>query len=88
MNRRTACEIVKIIGDVQTGMKQWGTQDGSSYIHIRVLVGTSKPLCRGRKICMEDGKVGQIRFKFERLPNLCYWCGLLTHSDKDCDLWV
>ena len=21
-------------------------------------------------------------------PSLCYWCGCLTHDDKDCDLWV
>ena len=69
-------------------MKEWGTQDGSSFMRIRVLVDTSQPLCRGRKICLEDGKVGWVRFKYERLPNLCYWCGLLTHSDKDCDLWV
>ena len=27
-------------------------------------------------------------FKYERLPNICYWCGCLTHSDKDCDLWL
>ena len=27
-------------------------------------------------------------FKYERLPNLCYWCGCLTHADKDCDLWI
>ena len=42
----------------------------------------------GHKICLEDGKVSWVRFKYERLPNLCYWCGLSTHSDKDCDLWV
>ena len=70
------------------GVKEWGTQDGSSFMRIRVLVDTSQPLCRGRKICLEDGTVGWVRFKYERLPNLCYWCGLLTHSNKDCDLWV
>ena len=21
-------------------------------------------------------------FKYERLPNICYWCGCLTYSDK------
>ena len=21
-------------------------------------------------------------------PSLCYWCGGLTHDDRDCDLWV
>ena len=26
-----------------------------------------------------------ISFKYERLPNLCYWCGRLTHDDRDCE---
>ena len=57
-------------------------------MRITVLVDMSKPLCRGMKICKEDGKVGWVRFKYERLPNLCYWYGLLMHNNKDCDLWV
>lgn len=27
-------------------------------------------------------------FKYERLPNLCYWCGQLTHHDKECSVWL
>ena len=27
-------------------------------------------------------------FKYERLPNICYWCGCLNHVDSDCDLWI
>ena len=22
------------------------------------------------------------------MPNLCYWCGRLTHEDRDCELWI
>jgi len=22
------------------------------------------------------------------LPDLCYWCGQLTHDDRDCELWI
>ena len=29
-----------------------------------------------------------ISFKYERLPNMCYWCGRLTHDDRDCGLWI
>ena len=29
-----------------------------------------------------------ISFKYERLPNFCFWCGCLNHSDKDCELWI
>ena len=31
-------------------------------------------------------KVGQA--SYERLPNLCYWCGRLTHHDKGCSIWL
>ena len=43
---------------------------------------------KGQEIRSKDGEVGWIRFKYERLPNICYWCGRLSHSDKDCELWV
>lgn len=88
MKSRSACEIGKIIGKVQTRLNEWCSQDGSCYMRIRVHVDTSKSLCKGHKICLEDGTVSWVRFKYERLPNLCYWCGLMTHSDKDYDLWV
>lgn len=45
--------------------------------------------------CVEAGwwlskikKEQWVSFKYERLPNLCYWCGCLTHADRDCDLWI
>ena len=46
------------------------------------------PLCRGRKISLENGKIGWVSFKYERLPIICYWCGCLDHIDKDCDRWI
>ena len=29
-----------------------------------------------------------ISFKYERLLNMCYWCGRLAHDDKDCECWI
>lgn len=35
------------------------------------------------------GKWREIGFQYERLPNLCYWCGRrLAHDDKQCELWI
>ena len=39
-------------------------------------------------MALEDKKEQWVSFKYERLPNLCYWCGCLTHSDRECDLWI
>ena len=25
---------------------------------------------------------------YERLPNICYWCGSISHDEKDCSLWL
>ena len=36
---------------------------------------------------MDDDKEHWVSFKYERLLNLCYWCGRLTHIDKDCEKW-
>lgn len=57
-------------------------------MRVRVLLDISKPLSHGRKISMDDGSNGWVSFKYERLPNICYQCGRLTHSNKDCDLWL
>uniref|UniRef100_A0A2N9IZ60 Reverse transcriptase domain-containing protein n=1 Tax=Fagus sylvatica TaxID=28930 RepID=A0A2N9IZ60_FAGSY len=57
-------------------------------MRIRVVVDITKPLCRGRKIGLNKGSEGWFSFKHERLPNFCYWCGLLTHEEKDCNYWL
>ena len=31
---------------------------------------------------------GWAAFMYERLPNICYWCGSISHDDKDCSLWL
>ncbi len=61
---------------------------GGRVIRIRVKVDITKPLCRGRKIGLANGREGWATFKYEQLPNFCYWCGLLTHGEKDCALWL
>lgn len=37
---------------------------------------------------MENGEKVWVKFKYERLPNICFWCGWLNHSDKNCELWI
>ena len=29
-----------------------------------------------------------VSFKYKRLLNMCYWCGCLTHDDRDYEMWI
>ena len=67
----------------------WGVdKDEGRFMRVKVKLDISLPLCRGRVVTFESGKKIWVSFKYERLPNLCYWCGRLTHSDKECPLWI
>ena len=65
-----------------------GETMGDGFFRVRVKVDISKPLCIGRVISLENGKELWVSFKYERLSNLCYWCGSLAHDDRDCKLWI
>ena len=59
--------------------------DKGSFLHVRVTQDVTISLCRGRIFSLEHGEKGWVFFKYERLPNLCYWCGCLNYVDRDCD---
>ncbi|XP_023891985.2 uncharacterized protein LOC112003988 [Quercus suber] len=80
----------KICGGVGEVIKQSDSKvyDGGNFIRVKVSVDIIMPLCRGRLILLKDGKQVWVSFQYERLPNICYWCGRLTHDDRDCEIWI
>ena len=60
---------------------------GDWFVRVRVTLNISKPLCKGRVITLDDGKDLWIPFKYERLPNLYYRCGCLSHDERNCEFW-
>lgn len=57
------------------------------FLRVGVCFDVSKPLLRGKRICLGSYKPFWVRFAYERLPNLCYLCGTLGHSQKECSQW-
>ena len=87
MTMEAAVKISEVIREVTrpTDAKE---VDGGNFLHVKVAIDYSLPLCHGRLIKLENDKQIWVCFKYERLPNLCYWCGHLTYAEKDCELWI
>ena len=82
-----ALKISNMIGEVSQP-KEFKKVDGGNFLWLKVKLDLSLPLCRGHLISLENGKQIWVSFKYQRLPNLCYWCGWLTHDDKDCEIRI
>ena len=87
MTLEATLKISNVIGEVSRPKKFKGVDRGN-FLQLKVSIDLSLPLCRGRLISLKDGKQIWVSFKYERLPNFCYWCGRLIHDDKDCEIWI
>ncbi|XP_030941555.1 uncharacterized protein LOC115966462 [Quercus lobata] len=85
--RKVAEQICEAAGRINTSTDD-SDLEGENFMRVRVSVDITQPLCRGRVISLDNGKELWVSFKYERFPNLCYWCGCLTHNDRDCPLWI
>lgn len=56
-----------------------------NYLRVKVALDVQKPLKSQMKIKKAGGEWLWIRFKYERLPSFCFYCGLIGHSDKFCE---
>ena len=87
LDPETAYELGETIGPVVPSENN-KELIGGDFLRVRVEVDVSRPLCRGRKVVLEDDKEIWIYFKYEKLPNFCYWCGMVSHVDKECEIWL
>ncbi|XVF87992.1 hypothetical protein PTKIN_Ptkin19aG0013200 [Pterospermum kingtungense] len=51
---------------------------------VRVLLNITKPLARGKMQNMGQSGRRLAKFKYERMPDFCYYCGHLDHQEQDC----
>ena len=70
-------EVMEV--DVPDSGVRWG-----KCLRVRVHIDVSKRLVRGKKVIIEGGESRWVQFKYERLPNFCYECGMLNHAVKEC----
>ena len=87
MNVRAAEKIYEVLGRVIPTANP-RESEGGNFIRVRVSMDVTGPLCRGRLVSIGQEKQVWISFKYERLLNICYWCGCFDHDDKDCEIWL
>ena len=87
LNVKAAEKICEVVGQVIHSDNPAETE-GGNFMRLRIGLDVTLPLCRGRVVSLEKGKKTWITFKYERLPNICYWCGRLDHNDRDCEIWL
>lgn len=69
-------DIVEV--DVDDNGIGWGP-----YYRVRVQLDIIKPLLRGSLVNIEGNKTW-LTFKYERLPNFYFKCGIIKHRESVC----
>ncbi|KAL0008138.1 hypothetical protein SO802_009640 [Lithocarpus litseifolius] len=86
MNQKVAEGICNKVGMVIKKSEAEG--EGGSFMRVRVRMDITISLSRGRMVSLGKGNELWVSFRYERLPNICYWCGCLNHDDRDCEEWL
>ncbi|XP_031099707.1 uncharacterized protein LOC116003906 [Ipomoea triloba] len=55
-----------------------------TFYRVRVSLPVDKPIKRRMRLMKRDKSTCWVTFKYERLHNFCFFCGLLGHSHKFC----
>ncbi|XP_023925871.1 uncharacterized protein LOC112037293 [Quercus suber] len=84
MNPKVAEGICSTVGTIIPKTKT--EMNGGSFMRAKVSVDVTRPLSQGRMVLVGQGKEKWVSSKYERLPNICYWCGCLNDGDRDSEV--
>lgn len=61
----------------------WGLD---RYRRVKIMLDVSRPLRRLKVSKDRRGREVVVEFSYERLPFFCFACGVMGHSERDCDV--
>ncbi|KAJ8773267.1 hypothetical protein K2173_028444 [Erythroxylum novogranatense] len=80
--------LAKSIGNLMGIFLEYDTERRrnywNSYMRVRVRINVEEPLMRKKIIRKQGANPMEIIFSYERLPVICYLCGILGHSESSC----
>ncbi|XP_042962703.1 uncharacterized protein LOC122296978 [Carya illinoinensis] len=84
MNEEVGTQFAASIGHVIRVETELDGRVWGRCLRVRVAVDIHKPLLRGKWMLFE-AKEHWISFKYERLQNFYFHCGILNHKGKNCN---
>lgn len=84
MSERVIQEVGNFVGTYVESCPKNFVGGWKEYMRVRVRINLAKPLKRRMKVRKSGNDWQWIVFKYENVPNFCFICGLLGHSDKFC----
>ena len=88
MTKANVVAIASMLGRVESVEETVKGDCRRRCTRVQVNIDISQPLCRGCLVNVRDSQTQWISFKYECMPNFCYWCGVMNHDEKDCRMWV
>lgn len=82
-------EVVgKQLGNFFGRFLEYDTKNNSTiwreYMRLKIRVDVRNPLKRKKKICKKDKTEVIVHCKYEKLGDLCFICGLISHTERFC----
>ncbi|KAG5544352.1 hypothetical protein RHGRI_016938 [Rhododendron griersonianum] len=84
LNSKAGMVIAKSIGDVIAVEEPGEKGRLANFMRVRIWVDISKPLKKGFFLRKAKEKDSWVRFRYERLSDFCYGCGMVGHVANEC----
>ncbi|GAV89210.1 DUF4283 domain-containing protein/zf-CCHC_4 domain-containing protein, partial [Cephalotus follicularis] len=76
--------IGNYIGKFEDGEKVRGKGSNGPYIRLQVEIDVRNPLKMGVNLSYGSNGKAWLQFRYGRLPNFCFVCGLIGHVEEEC----
>ena len=84
ISTQVATEVGSRLGEVVEVEQQRKHEESNHFMRVKVALPVSKPLRRGGFIAGSEGERSWVTFRYERLPMLCHFYGILGHDLHHC----
>lgn len=84
MTRDMGEKLGSLLGEVMEVRSDYDGVVLGRCVRTRTIIDVNKPLCRWTTVDIE-GDTCRVYFRYEKIVDLCFYCGRLNHLDKDCN---